>query len=211
MPNRGLRLLQLTKEKPLQTKVYRVPAKRKVTVDTKIGSIFAKERYITKEVPDTFQIDAKKWRYLDEQKGYVEIDITDGEPVNLEAAPEMTDGQYAQAVRVIDGKILEKPVFLPDELSQRRGTITCADGKTYLQGSEYKWKACAKADLYAKELQKPIPVKPGDECIIEFEEGVPKDCGVLDEDLGVPVRVITDKAKLLGLVEPAPAAPKEIK
>jgi len=195
----------------MKTKVYRVPKKRKVMVDTKIGSIFAKERYITKEVPDTFQIDAKKWRYLDEQKGYVEIDITDGEPVNLEAAPEMTDGQYAQAVRVIDGKILEKPVFLPDELSQRRGTITCADGKTYLQGSEYKWKACAKVDLHAKEILKPVPVKSGDECSIPFEDGVPKDCGVLDEDLGVPVKVITDKAKLLGLVKPAPVVPKEIK
>jgi len=195
----------------MKTKVYRVPEKRKVMVDTEIGSIFAKERYITKEVPDTFQIDAKKWRYLDEQKGYVEIDITDGKPVNLEAAPEMTDGQYAQAVRVIDGKILEKPVFLPDELSQRRGTITCADGKTYLQGSEYKWKACAKVDLHAKEILKPVPVKSGDECSIPFEDGVPKDCGVLDEDLGVPVKVITDKAKLLGLVKPAPVVPKEIK
>ena len=195
----------------MKTKVYRVPEKRKVMVDTKIGSIFAKERYITKEVPDTFQIDAKKWRYLDEQKGYVEIDITDGKPVNLEAAPEMTDGQYAQAVRVIDDKILEKPVFLPDELSQRRGTITCADGKTYLQGSEYKWKACAKVDLRAKEILKPVPVKPGDECIIPFEDGVPKDCGVLDEDLGVPVKVITDKTLMLGLVEPAPVVSKKIK
>ena len=195
----------------MQTKVYRVPAKRKVTVDTGNDSIFAKERYITKEVPDTFQIDAKKWRYLDEQKGYVEIDITDGEPVNLEAAPEMTDGQYAQAVRVIDDKILEKPVFLPDELSQRRGTITCADGKTYLQGSEYKWKACAKVDLHAKEILKPVPVKSGDECSIPFEDGVPKDCGVLDEDLGVPVKVITDKTLMLGLVKPAPVVSKKIK
>ena len=195
----------------IKTKVYRVPAKRKVTVDTGNDSIFTRERYITKEVPDTFQIDAKKWRYLDEQKGYVEIDITDGEPVNLEAAPEMTDGQYAQAVRVIDDKILEKPVFLPDELSQRRGTITCADGKTYLQGSEYKWKACAKVDLHAKEILKPVPVKSGDECSIPFEDGVPKDCGVLDEDLGVPVKVITDKTLMLGLVEPAPVVSKKIK
>ena len=62
-----------------------------------------------------------------------------------------------------------------------------------------------------KEILKPVPVKPGDECIIEFEDGVPKDCGVLDEDLGVPVKVITDKAKLLGLVKPAPVVSKEIK
>ena len=41
--------------------------------------------------------------------------------------------------------------------------------------------------------------------------GGEEDCGVLDEDMQVPVKVITDKAKLLGLVKPAPVVSKKIK
>ena len=176
------------------TKVYVIPNKRKITVDKGTGDIYDKKRYYTKEVPDSFQLTGRKWRVIDEQRGYVEVEVDAG---NLKNITEVTafPGTYIKAIRLSDGHELKKPMFLPDAQSQRRGTIM-AEGKTYLQGSEYKWVKCDKTDPNAYELHPPRPVIDKD-CTMSFEDGLPNDAGVLDKDLGIPVTVLQQKVKEL--------------
>ena len=173
------------------TKVYVIPNKMKVTVDNGTGSIYDKERYYTKEVPDSFQLTNRKWRYLDEKRGYVEVEVEAGDLTAVSEAPATYPGVFAKAIRISDGHILKDPIFLPDAQSQRRGTIT-AEGKTYLQGSEYRWQKCDSKDIDAVEIHKPQPVKDAT-TVIPFEEGIPNDVGVLDKDLGIPVSILQQK------------------
>lgn len=183
----------------MKTKVYVIPHKRMVTVDRKRGNI-SSERYYRIGVPDNFQIDSRKWRYLDEQRGYVEVDVSDGDLHDLPEAPQMSAGLYAIAVGVKTGKALPGPQFLPDSESKRLGTIIDGNGKQWRQGSEYRWQTCTAGTPGAVELQKPIPVNDG-KCITEFVDGVPDDCGALDEETGIPVSVMRQRIEALALEE----------
>jgi hypothetical protein len=173
-------------------------AAKDINIDT--GKGIGAQRYARITVPD-MPFGNTKWRCLDSQRGYFEVDGSDAVVSALPAAPAMTEGLYARALRNSDGKVLVKPEFLKDAKSQELGTIE-SEGKVYLQGREYHWERCAKSDPDAVELHAPVPVNDGT-CITPFIEGIPEDVGKIDPDLGIPEAKIIDKAKLLGLVEKA--------
>jgi hypothetical protein len=171
---------------------------KEIMVDT--GKGVGRERYVATTVP-VMSAGNTKWRCLDAQRGYFDVDGDDVVVSPLPDAPAMTEGSYAKAFRNSDGKVLVKPVFLKDVKSQNLGTIE-SEGKVYLQGTEYHWEACDVFDPDAFEINAPVPVNDGT-CITPMTEGIPADVGKIDVELGIPESAIIDKAKLLGLVEKA--------